>query len=222
MAVIADRSSDGPAVFGLPEAAVADRDLLAALVGFGLSRSRARRLADHLLERGRGLAGVAAMDAPALLAVPGLGPARYRLLHLALELARRAAGEALLGRDLLGSPAATRRFLQLHLGASEREVFCCLFLDSQHRLLCAEDVFFGTLDGAAVYPREIVVRALRYRAAAVIFAHNHPSGAVGPSAADRQITVRLRDALALVDVRVLDHLVVGAGAFYSFAEHGLL
>ena len=124
--------------------------------------------------------------------------------------------------DVLTSPAETRRFLQYHLGGHRREVFSCLFLDSQHRVLRCEDLFMGTLDGAAVYPREVAVRALQYHAAAVIFAHNHPSGVAEPSSADRRITERLCAALALLDIRVLDHIIVGRGREFSFAEEGLL
>jgi DNA repair protein RadC len=123
---------------------------------------------------------------------------------------------------VIGSSSETRRFLQLHLGGRDREVFTCLFLDSQHRVLRCEDLFFGTLDGAAVYPREVAVRALQYGAAALIFAHNHPSGVAEPSSADRRITERLCAALALLDIRVLDHIIVGQGLSYSFAEQGLL
>src|SRR5690606_39423650 len=124
--------------------------------------------------------------------------------------------------DVLSSPAATRRFLQYHLGSRNREVFTCVFLDSQHRVQRCEDLFFGTLDGAAVYPREVAVRALQYGAAAVIFAHNHPSGVAEPSQADRRITERLQSALGLLDIRVLDHVIIGRGQSYSFAESGLL
>ena len=123
---------------------------------------------------------------------------------------------------MLSSPAETRLFLQYHLGSRDREVFTCVFLDSQHRVQRCEDLFFGTLDGAAVYPREVAVRALQYGAAAVIFAHNHPSGVAEPSSADRRITERLCAALALLDIRVLDHIIVGSGSEYSFAEEGLL
>ena len=123
---------------------------------------------------------------------------------------------------MLTSPRETRRFLQHHLGGRPREIFSCLFLDSQHRVLRCEDLFFGTLDGAAVYPREVAVRALQYGAAAVIFAHNHPSGIAEPSVADRRITERLCAALGLLDIRVLDHIIVGSGQEYSFAEAGLM
>jgi DNA repair protein RadC len=122
----------------------------------------------------------------------------------------------------MSSPEDTRHFLYCHLRDASREVFCCLFLDSQHALICCEDLFWGTLDGAAVYPREVLRRALQLQAAAVIFAHNHPSGVAQPSQADRRITERLQAALALVDIRVLDHIIVGSGEQFSFAEDGLL
>ena len=122
----------------------------------------------------------------------------------------------------MSSPQQTRQFLQHHLGGRPREIFSCLFLDSQHRVIRCDDLFFGTLDGAAVYPREVAVRALQYAASAVIFAHNHPSGVTEPSSADRRITERLCAALALLDIRVLDHIIVGRGPAFSFAEQGLM
>ena len=122
----------------------------------------------------------------------------------------------------MGSPDVTRQFLQNHLRDPSREVFCCLFLNSQHALICCENLFWGTLDGAAVYPREVVRRALELQSAAVIFAHNHPSGVAQPSRADRRITERLQAALALLDIRVLDHIIIGRGEAFSFAEDGLL
>ncbi|MEE4278907.1 MAG: DNA repair protein RadC [Halieaceae bacterium] len=202
--------------------ALSDAELIAVLLGTGRRGMSAMDVATAMLEGHDGLVGLLARDRQELLAEPGLGPARVALLHAALELGRRCAEQRLRGGSVLASPRATREFLQHHLATRSREVFCCLFLDVQHRLLRCEDLFFGTLDGAAVYPREVVVRALQYRAAAVILAHNHPSGVAQPSAADRNITGRLRDALALIDVRVLDHIVVGRGEAYSFAESGLL
>jgi len=151
-----------------------------------------------------------------------MGKGNLVLLQAASELVRRSAEQRLRDDEALTSPAQTRRFLQHHLGARDREVFSCLFLDSQHRLLRCEDLFLGTLDGAAVYPREVAVHALRYRAAAVILAHNHPSGVAEPSTADRRITERLCAALALLDVRVLDHVIIGRGPAFSFAEQGLI
>ena len=151
-----------------------------------------------------------------------MGPAKVAVLLAALELGKRCAEQPLTRRNVMSSPSQTRRFLQHHLAMQTREIFCCLLLDAQHRLLRCTDLFMGTIDGAAVYPREVVAQALRFRAAAVIVAHNHPSGVVVPSDADKRLTARLREALALVDLRLLDHLIIGRGNCYSFAEHGLL
>ncbi|WOJ97499.1 DNA repair protein RadC [Congregibacter brevis] len=202
--------------------ALSDAELLALVLHCRSARTGATEFATTLLGGPDGLAGLVSSSQQALLAMPGLGPASVSRLLAALELAARCAKQPLTQRDVMSSPEKTRLFLQHHLGMRSREVFCCLFLDSQHRLLCCEDVFLGTIDGAAVYPREVVVRALHYRAAAVVLAHNHPSGLTRPSSADRRITERLRDALKLVDVRVLDHVIVGRGRCYSFVESGLL
>ena len=202
--------------------ALSDAELLAVLLRTGRPGRSATELSRGLLARSGGLSGLMARDANDLLGESGMGPAKLALLKAALELGRRCAEEPLRERSVLANPERTRAFLQQHLGAETREVFSCLFLDAQHRLLRCEDLFFGTLDGAAVYPREVAVRALQYRAAAVILAHNHPSGVCRPSAADRSITERLRDALALLDVAVLDHVIVGRGASFSFADAGLI
>jgi DNA repair protein RadC len=199
-----------------------DAELLAVLLRTGKPGASATGLGRALLAKSQGLAGLLAREPEDLLAEPGLGPAKLAVLKAALELGRRCAEEPLRQQSVLSDPQRTRTFLQRHLGSETREVFTCLFLDAQHRLLRCENLFFGTLDGAAVYPREVAVRALQHRAAAVILAHNHPSGICTPSASDRHITQRLRDALALVDVKVLDHIVVGRGASFSFAEAGLL
>jgi len=202
--------------------ALSDVELLAVLLGTGCRGRSALDLARDLLGQFSDLTGLLRAGQASLLAFPGMGPARYSQLRAALELARRQALQSVCTGDVLSSPAETRRFLQYHLGSHSREVFCCLFLDSQHRVLRCENLFFGTLDGAAVYPREVAVRALQNGAAAVIFAHNHPSGVAEPSSADRRITERLRAALGLLDIRVLDHIIVGAGRQFSFAEEGLL
>jgi DNA repair protein RadC len=202
--------------------ALSDAELLAVLLHTGYRNCSALDLARNLLIQFGGLAGVMAADQACLQACPGVGAGKYALLQAALELARRQALQAISAGDALTSPRETRRFLHYHLGARSREVFTCLFLDNQHRVLRCEDLFLGTLDGAAVYPREVVVRALQYRAAAVIFAHNHPSGVAEPSSADRRITERLCAALALLDIRVLDHIIIGRGEAFSFAEAGLL
>ena len=203
--------------------ALSDAELLALLLHPGFGDSSALLLARELIVGFGGLVGLARAGQPVLLAHPGVGPARYARLAASMELARRQAlQEMRTNGDVLSSPGHTRRFLSHHLGTRPREVFTCLFMDTQHRVLRCEDLFFGTLDGAAVYPREVAVRALQYGSAAVILAHNHPSGVSEPSAADRRITQRLVGALGLLDIRVLDHIIVGSGECYSFAEQGLL
>ncbi|KZX55982.1 hypothetical protein A3709_06205 [Halioglobus sp. HI00S01] len=217
-------SGEGPRdkLLGRGEASLSDAELLAVLLATGYRNHNALELARDILHEFGGLVGLLRAGEEELLACRGVGRAKYAVVRAALELARRQAQQQLEAGSVLSSPGCTRRFLQHHLGRREREVFCCMFLDNQHRLLRCEDLFMGTLDGAAVYPREVAVRALRYRAAAVIFAHNHPSGVAEPSSADRRITERLTAALALLDVRVLDHIIVGSGSEYSFAEAGLI
>lgn len=139
-----------------------------------------------------------------------------------ISFAENLVSENFARTEVMANPDATKKFLRLNIGREEQEIFCALFLDSQHRIIAFERLFMGTIDGASVYPREVVKAALKRNAAAVIFAHNHPSGIAEPSLADRQITRRLTDALALVDIRVLDHLVVGDTDTVSFAERGLL
>jgi DNA repair protein RadC len=153
---------------------------------------------------------------------PGIGPVGYCRLQAALELARRHYAEALRVGPVLDSPAATRDFLIARLRDSPHELFCCLHLDNRHRLIAFDELFRGTIDGASVHPREVVKQALARNAAALILAHNHPSGVAEPSQADELITRRLREALALVDIRVLDHLIVADTGCLSFAERGLL
>ena len=202
--------------------ALSDAELLAVLLRTGYPGCSALQLARDLLCQLGGLGGVLRADRSRLVENPGVGAAKYAQLCASLEMARRHALESISSAEVLSSPQHTRRFLQLHLGSRSREVFSCLFLDSQHRVIQCDDLFFGTLDGAAVYPREVVIRALQYSSAAVILAHNHPSGVAEPSAADRRITERLQAALGLLDIRVLDHIIVGRGQEYSFAEAGLL
>lgn len=202
--------------------ALEDEELLALLLRDRQSQDAARQHARSLLAAYGDLSALFSCDASLLQRQPGVGPSRAGRLVAARELARRAVEAPLRVGSVLGSPTHTRQFLQQHLAPRQREVFCCLFLDAQHRLQCCEDLFLGTLDSAAVYPREVVAASLRHRAAAVILAHNHPSGVATPSAADRQITERLASVLGLIDVRVLDHVIVGRGAYFSFAEAGLL
>ncbi|MCD2449541.1 DNA repair protein RadC [Methylicorpusculum oleiharenae] len=152
----------------------------------------------------------------------GLGPAKYAQMQAVLEMARRHFHEILQRGDALTSPEITRAYLSAQLRGYSYEVFACLFLDNQHRVIKFEELFRGTIDSAAVYPREVVKRTLHHNAAAVIFAHNHPSGINEPSQADKQITDKLKQALSLFDIRLLDHFIVGDGQPYSFAEHGLL
>jgi DNA repair protein RadC len=203
-------------------AALSDAELLAVLLHTGYRDCSALDMARNLLRQFSDLRGVMQAEQASLLACTGVGPVKYAQLQAAQELARRQALQVISCGDALSNPEETRRFLQYHLGGHNREVFSCLFLDSQHRVLRCEDLFLGTLDGAAVYPREVAVRALQYCAAAVIFAHNHPSGVAEPSSADRRITERLCAALALLDIRVLDHVIIGRGRAFSFAEEGLL
>ena len=202
--------------------ALSDAELLAVLLGTGYRGCSVLKLARTLLTRFGSLHGVMFASREELQAETGVGAAKYAALQAALELARRRALEDLRPGEVLTSPEKTRHFLSCHLADPRREVFSCLFLDSQHAVICCENLFWGTLDGAAVYPREVVSRALQLQAAAVIFAHNHPSGVAEPSQADRRITERLQAALLLVDIRVLDHVIVGKGQQFSFAERGLL
>jgi DNA repair protein RadC len=202
---------------------LSDAELLAVILGTGSAGANALEIARQLLQHfGGSLRRLLTADPQALLSRRGLGPARYATLMAALELARRHYCEALRAGPAMNAPAATRQFLTAQLRDRPYEVFCCLHLDNRHRLIHFEEVFRGTIDGASVHPREVVRQALRYNAAALIFAHNHPSGVAEPSQADELITLRLRDALALVDIRVLDHLIVGDTRCVSLAERGVL
>jgi len=203
-------------------AALSDAELLALLLRTGMPGKNVLLLAQELLERFGGMSGLLHTDARQLHPVKGLGPAKRAELLAVLELGRRALAQSLHERPLFDSPQVVRQYLQLQLGARRHEVFAVLFLDSQHRLLALEELFRGTLDQAAVYPREVVLRALHHGAAAVVLAHNHPSGVAEPSRADEVLTRTLKAALALVDVRVLDHFVVTVSGACSLAERGLL
>ncbi|MFM7067178.1 MAG: DNA repair protein RadC [Gammaproteobacteria bacterium] len=201
--------------------ALSEPELLALLLGHGRSLRRARQRAGAALTRAGSL--------HALLTAAGRDPGSHGLpiadharLQAALELARRHHLAALREGPLLANPRAARDYLRAQLRDREHEVFCCLFLDNRHRFLAYEELFRGTIDGASVHPREVVKAALARQAAAVILAHNHPSGIAEPSRADEAITLRLRDALALVDIRVVDHLIIGGPDCTSLAERGLL
>lgn len=202
--------------------ALSDAELLAIFLRTGTRGHSAVDLARTLLVEFGGLRPLLLADRRRFCAGIGLGEAKYVQLQAVMELARRHFSAEIVRGDAMTSPEATRRFLSAQLRDREQEVFACLFLDNRHRVLAFEEMFYGTVDSAHVYPREVVKRALHYNAAALILAHNHPSGVAEPSRADEQITIRLKDALALIDVRVLDHLIVGDGCMTSLAERGLI
>jgi DNA repair protein RadC len=203
-------------------AALSDAELLALLLRSGIQGKNVLQLAQELVDRFGGVAGLLHTPAEALKTVKGLGPAKRAELVAVLELARRALAQQLTQKPLFNTPQAVRDYLQLQLGGLHHEVFAVLFLDSQHRLIALEEMFRGTLTQTSVYPREVVKRALHHHASAVVLAHNHPSGTVQPSRADELLTQTLKAALALVDVRVLDHIVVAQGDALSMAERGLV
>lgn len=204
--------------------ALSDIELLAIVLRTGMAGKGVLQLAQELLQLpGRaGLSGLLQAGHADLRAIKGLGPSKCAQLLAVLELARRAMAEQLRERPALASPEAVARYLQLHLAARQHEVFAVLFLDSQHRLIALEEMFRGTLTRTSVYPREVVLRALHHHAGAVILAHNHPSGHVQASAADRAVTQSLQAALGLVDIQVLDHVIVAPGASLSMASEGLM
>ena len=201
-------------------AALSDAELLALFIGAGRRGMTAVDVGRDLLSRHGSLKPLLERDAATLAAEPRLGLATACRLHAALELGRRYLACELRRPDALTHPSACADYLRARIGAYPFEVFACLFLDNRHRVIAFEELFRGTIDGASVHPREVVRHCLAHNAAAVIFAHNHPSGVSEPSAADRAITLRLRDALALVDVRVLDHFVIGSGNPTSLASRG--
>jgi len=202
--------------------ALADAELLALLLRTGLKGVGVLALADQLLQAFGGLPGLLNAGPDDLKRVKGLGPAKRAELTAVLELARRSLARQLEQQPVFDTPDRVKNYLRLQLGARPHEVFAVLFLDAQNQLLKMEEMFRGTLTQTSVYPREVVKRALGLNAAAVVFAHNHPSGVAEPSRADEYLTQTLKSALALVDVRVLDHLVVGRRDVVSFAERGLL
>ncbi len=204
-------------------AALGDAELLALILRTGIAGKGVLALAQELLDEFGGLAGLLNTGADDLKRIKGLGGSAKRAEMVAvLELARRAVAQRLREREVFGTPGAVKHYLQLHLGARQHEVFAVLFLDTQNRLLALEELFRGTLTQTSVYPREVVLRALHHQAAAVVLTHNHPSGSAQPSRADEALTSTLKAALALVDVRVLDHVIVGAGEALSMAEKGLV
>ncbi len=202
--------------------ALSDAELLAIFLRTGVRGKSAVDLARDLLTRFGSLRALLEAGRAQFCESPGLGDAKYAQLQAMLEMARRHLREKLTRGDALSNIDDTRAYLTACLRAYPHEVFGCLFLDNRHRVLAFEELFHGTLDGTSVHPREVVKRALAHNAAALIFAHNHPSGVSEPSRADEQITLRLKEALALVDIRVLDHFIIGDGHALSLAERGLL
>ena len=201
---------------------LSDAELLAIFLRTGVKGKTAVDLARDLLGHFDGLRSLLGATEQEFCQGQGLGQAKYTQLQAVLEMGRRHLREELSRGDAFSNPAAVRDYLAAQLRDYKSEVFACLFLDNRHRVIRFEEMFNGTIDGASVHPREVVKAALHYNAAAVIFAHNHPSGVAEPSRSDLSLTTRLKDALALVDIRVLDHFVVGDGIVYSFAENGQL
>jgi DNA repair protein RadC len=202
-------------------ATLSDAELLAVLLRTGVRGKSAVELARELLGRFRTISALLSAG-PALLQIKGLGSAKTAQFAAAIELARRSLQDQLKERAALTSPGAVRDYLRLALSRREEEVFVCIWLDAQHKVIEIKEAFTGTLTQTSVYPREIVKAALARNAAAVIFAHNHPSGVAQPSQADELLTRNLKEALALVEVKVLDHFIVAGNQAISFAERGLL
>lgn len=202
--------------------ALSDAELLAIFLRVGVVGKSAVDLARDLLNKFGSLNGIFAANEDELSKVHGIGSSKYVQLQAIFEMSRRALAEQLQHGDVFNSPQQVRDYLVLKLGALTREVFLVLFLDAQNRLHATEELFSGTLTQTSVYPREVVKRAIYHNAASVIFAHNHPSGVTQQSAADEMLTAQLKQALALMDVRVLDHFIVAGNETLSFAERGLL
>lgn len=200
--------------------ALSDAELLAIFIVNGTQGKTAIDIARNALDSTGSLSALLNSPPRAIRTLPGIGPAKFITLQAALELASRYYAEATLNDDIFTNPAAARRFLVSRLNHRPREVFGCMFLNNRHRMIEFQELFLGTIDSATIHPREVVKHALSVNAAAVIFAHNHPSGDPQPSRQDRDITQQLKEALALVDIRVLDHIIVGQGQSTSMAELG--
>ena len=229
------RRADRPGICNWPESerpreklleqgaqVLSDGELIAILLGSGTKGRSAVDMARSLIIEFGSLREMLSADKQRWEGIHGIGPARYAMLMAALEISSRFILAPLRDVPVLSTPDTTRRFLLQQLRDRHYEVFCCLFLDNRHRMLGFEEIFKGTIDGATVHPREIVRRSLQYNAASIIAAHNHPSGSIEPSLADEGLTRRLRESLSLIDVRLVDHFIVGDGNCYSFSEHGLL
>ena len=202
--------------------ALSDAELLAIFLRTGRQGKTAIDLSRDLLTDFDGLRGLIEADSSTFCQIKGLGLAKYSQIQAAIELGKRYLEANLEKKGVLSNPDDTKSFLLAQLRAYPHEVFACLFLDNRHQIISFDEMFSGTIDGASVYPREVVKQALARNAAAVIFAHNHPSGVAEPSLADKNITQRLQEALKLVDVRVLDHFIIGDNTVVSFAEQGLI
>lgn len=200
--------------------ALSDAELLAIFLRTGVRGKSAVHLARELLDQYKGLGNLLAADRASFCSSHGLGSAKFAQLQAVLEMGRRHLREQIHRSDVLTSPQQTRDYLRARLAGYPYEVFACLFLDNRHRVIEYEELFRGTIDGASVHPREVVRRSLSHNAAALILAHNHPSGVAEPSQADRAITRRLKSALELVDIRLLDHIIIGSGEISSLAELG--
>ena len=201
---------------------MADHELLALLLRTGYQGCNVLELAQQVLQNSGGYTGLLQADPEKLKAIKGLGPAIRAELLAVMEMARRALSQPMRSADVFDTPGRVKDYLALHLAGREREVFVVMFLNTQHHMLALEEMFHGTLMHTSVYPREVVRRALALNAAAVVLAHNHPSGVAEPSRADESLTLQLVRALQLVDVRVLDHVVVGQGQVVSMTERGLM
>jgi DNA repair protein RadC len=209
-------------LLALGPGALADAELIALLLRTGFKGMPVLAFAQHLLETLGGLPGLLNASLNDLKRVKGLGPAKRAEISAVMELARRSLSQQIRTQPVFDSPGAVKQYVQMQLAHRRHEVFCVLFMDNQQQLIAWRELFRGTLNQASVYPREVAVTALELHAASVILVHNHPSGVAEPSAADQHLTQALRSALALLDVRVLDHLIVGQGQVMSFAERGLL
>ena len=195
-----------------------DTELLSVMLGTGLPGQNVLQLSQSLIDEFQGLAGLLHANAAEMEKTKGLGLARRARLLAVMELARRAASQKLRQRNVMNNPEMVKQFLQMHLGAYQQEVFAVMFMDNQYRLLVFQEMFRGTLNQTSVYPREVVKLALDVGAAAVILSHNHPSGEVRPSPADNTLTRTLHTALSMVDIKLLDHIIVGPGEHWSMAE----
>jgi DNA repair protein RadC len=219
---IDDELPSHPRSLAMKATSLTEAELLAIVMHCGPTGRRTLHLSTRLLARFGGLRSLLSASPEVLSGERGIGRGRLAILQAIPELARRYYEQALQTGEPIRSPADTEAFLLARLRDLPHELFCCIYLDNRHRILAFEELFRGTIDGTSVYPREVVKQALKFNAAAVILAHNHPSGVAEPSQADERITRRLKAALELVDIRLLDHLVVGDGVTTSLAARGLL